>query len=190
MRYLPLLFYVILAVAGFQGLPTDALAAETVNDWRPTYDMVMMWVNFLIFATLIVKLARNPLKSFFRDQKEEIAREIRRVEENRDKIAAEVKAAMARLEESDARFTRLKEAALEEAEKKRQEIIDDAKKESRLLIEQTKSKIEHQIREAGHRIKGELIDAAIDRALEHLSREVTAEDQRKYVDLFLNRITG
>ena len=83
MRYLPLLFYVILAVAGFVGLPTDVLAAENANDWRPTYDMVMMWVNFLIFATLIVKLARNPLKSFFRDQKEEIAREIRRVEENR-----------------------------------------------------------------------------------------------------------
>jgi F-type H+-transporting ATPase subunit b len=190
MKYLPLLFYVILAVAGFQGLPTDVLAAENANDWRPTYDMVMMWVNFVIFATLIVKFARNPLKSFFRDQKEEVAREIRRVEENRDKIASEVKAAMARLEQSDVRFARLREAALQEAEKKRQEIIDDAKQEGRLLIEQTKLKIEHQIREAGHRIKGELIDAAIDHALEHLSREVTAEDHRKYVDLFLNKIAG
>jgi F-type H+-transporting ATPase subunit b len=190
MRYLPLLFCIILAVAGFQGLPADALAAEAGNDWRPTYDMVMMWINFVIFAALIVKFARNPLKSFFRDQKEEVAREIRRVEESRDKIAGEVKAATARLEECDARFARLKQAALQEAEKRRQDIIEDAKKESRLLIEQTKQKIEHQIREAGHRIKGELIDAAIDRSLEHLSREITAEDQRKYVDLFLNKITG
>lgn len=190
MRYVLLLLYVILAVAAFQGLPTDALAAETGNDWRPTYDNVMIWVNFVIFAALIVKLGRTPLKGFFRDQKEEVAREIRRVEESRDKVAGEIKAAQARLEESDARFARLKDAALQEAEKKRQDIIEDAKQESRLLIEQTKRKIEHQIREAGLRIKAELIDAAIDRALEHLTREVTAEDHQKYLDLFLNKIAG
>jgi len=190
MRYALILLYVILAVAGSQSLPTDALAAENGNDWRPTYDMVMMWINFIIFAALIVKLARVPLKGFFRDQKEEVAREIRRVEENRDKIAGEVTAAKAKLAECDARFARLKEAALQEAEKRRQDIIDDAKQESRLLIEHTKLKIEHQIREAGLRIKTELIDAATDRALEHLSSEVTAEDHRKYVDLFLNKIAG
>lgn len=190
MRYGLVISYLIFALIGFHGPAPDALAAENSQDWRPTYDMVMMWINFVIFAAVIVKLARNPLKGFFRDQKEDIAREISRVEQSREKIATEVKEAIKKLEECDARFARIKETALQEGEKKRQEIIDDARQESRLLIEQTKVKIEHKIRETGLRLRAELVDAAVEHALQRLSKEVTAEDDRKYVDRFLNKIAG
>ena len=40
-------------IAGFAVLlvcSTAALAAETANDWRSTFDLVMRWLNFLIIV--------------------------------------------------------------------------------------------------------------------------------------------
>ena len=48
-------------------LAESAGAAEAAGDWRPMYDLILRYVNFIILAFLIIKYARKPLVNFFKE---------------------------------------------------------------------------------------------------------------------------
>ena len=58
-----------------------AMAADRASDWRPTYDLVMKWVNFGLLAFILVKYLKDPLKEFFFGQKAMVARQIEKLEQ-------------------------------------------------------------------------------------------------------------
>ena len=59
----------------------EVLAAEGGGGWRPTYDIIMKWVNFGILAFIFFKFARRPLKNFLSDKKNEISLQIKKLED-------------------------------------------------------------------------------------------------------------
>jgi len=58
------------------GLTQAVYAADDGNSWRTTYDAVLVWVNFAIFAFILIKYARTPLKNFLHGQKADIEKHI------------------------------------------------------------------------------------------------------------------
>jgi hypothetical protein len=68
------------------GLPEAAYAADA--PWRPTYDMAMRWVNFIILVAVIVKYGKEPIKDFLKLQKSEVVSEISQLEAEKDRILA------------------------------------------------------------------------------------------------------
>ena len=50
----------------------EALGAETSVNWRPTYDIVMRWLNFGILIVLFFRYARKPLVAFLNGQSRQI----------------------------------------------------------------------------------------------------------------------
>ena len=58
----------------------EVQAADSSGDWRPMFDLVMRWVNFLILAFLLIKFSRAPIKKFLADKKQTIADEIGNLE--------------------------------------------------------------------------------------------------------------
>ena len=77
-------------------------------------------VNFTIFAALLYYLIANPIKNFFKGRKEDIAGQLKEIEEKLQAAKDEKKEAQARLGESM---------------KKAEQIIEDAKKEAIILAE-------------------------------------------------------
>ncbi len=163
----------------------DAVAAETSGSWRQTYDMIMVWVNFGILAFIIVKFGKAPLMDFLLNRKAELAREIGDIEEKKEAVTARIEDAYRVLDQSDARFAELKKKIVQQGEKKKQEIIEDAQEQSRLILETAKQKIESRIVRAKSTFRAELIDAAAEKALERLPKEITEEDDRKLVEQYL-----
>ncbi len=89
------------------------------------------------------------------------------------------------LDQSDARFAELKKKIVQQGEKKKQEIIEDAQEQSRLILQTTKQKIESRIVQAKAAFRAELIDTATEMALERLPKEITEEDDRKMIEQYL-----
>lgn len=166
-------------------LPVDALAAVDSPDWRPTFDLVMRWVNFLILFFVIVKFARAPIKSFLQGRKEEIDGHIDELEEQKKKIVLEIDQGQKMLENSRERLSRLKKKILAEGEKSRQKIITAAENESRLMLKNAGQKMSSRIQDAKNDLKAELVDLAVSIAIRHLPAQMTAEDNQKYIDRFL-----
>ena len=89
------------------------------------------------------------------------------------------------LEQSGDRFESLKERTMAQGQKNKQKIIADAHQEGKILLKSAKRKIENQINNARNALKVELVDSAIELALERMPKEITPEDNQKWVDDFM-----
>ena len=166
-------------------LGTEASAAENSGNWRPVFDLVMRWLNFGIIVFIIVKYARTPIKDFLLSRREEVAREIEKIEVKKKEAEEKIQAANKMLNESEIRFAKIKERIIQEGEKNRQKIIEDAQHESKILLETTKKRLENQLVDAKLAFKSELVDMAISLAVKRLPDEITAEDNQKFTSQFL-----
>ena len=183
-------YFILAVVIGILLLGTEASAANNSNDWRPTFDLVMRWLNFGIIVFILVKYARTPIKDFLLSRREEVAREIEMVEEKKEAANKKIEEAARMLDESEVRFAKVKERIIQEGETKKQKLIEDAKQESKILLESTRKKIENQLLDAQKAFKLELVDAAISLAMKRLPDEITTEDNQNFTNQFLASAAG
>ena len=169
---------------------TTALAAEEAGNWRSIFDLVMRWVNFAILAFILIKYAKTPLKNFLGEKRQEIARQINTIEQEKETAEHKIKETLKVLEDSKIRFAKMKQRISEDGEKKKQEIITEARQESQILMESTHKKIDNQFLEAQKALKSEMAEMAINLAVERLPAEITEEDNQKWVNAFIASITS
>ena len=168
----------------------DALAAESTEDWRPLFDLIMRWLNFAIIAVVLFKFGRKPIKDFLVNRREEIDYQIKKYEQQKEAAAEKVKEAKTILDESTDRFEQIKQRIIKDGETKKQQIIEKAQQESRMLLEGAQRKIQNQIVEARRVIRSELIDTAIALAEERLPDEITATDEQKLIEHYMEMTTS
>jgi F-type H+-transporting ATPase subunit b len=189
----PIAFFGCFLIAVFAVLlfgVTDAMAAETTSSWRSTFDLVMRWVNFVIIAFILVKFGRKPIKDFLSNRREKIDQQIKKYEQQKEAAEEKIKEANQMLKDSAARFEKIKTRIIEDGEKKKQQIIEDARQESMILLAGTRQKIEYQIVEAKNLIRSEMIESAIALAEKRLPEEITAVDEQKLIDHFMESTAG
>lgn len=178
-----------LAIVGFllvMIIPATAIAEDP--EWRPTYDLIMMYVNFIILATVIVKYGREPIKTFLKQQREDVLSEIDLLEAEKDRIIDEIKSAQTQSAEITRRLEEMKTRLIAQGEVKKQQIIDHAHQQSALMIEETRKKMENRIVKAQEELKMELADLAFDQAVKKLPQIITDQDNQRLVDEYMQRV--
>lgn len=171
--------YIIAGILSLHFLGHEAFAAEKASSWRPIYDLILRWINFGIIVFLVVKYAKTPIMNFLRGQKETLAREIKRLENKQQGISANIEETLKTIDESEVRFAELKERIVRQGEKKKEAIIQTAQKQSKMMLEDAKRRIDTYFIQAKNKFRAEMIDRAIDLAVERLPKEITAEDNKK-----------
>jgi F-type H+-transporting ATPase subunit b len=165
-----------------------AWAAESAGGWRPVYDLVMRWINFLILVFVLVKYGRKPLKNFLKQRQQDIADQIGALENEKAAVLSEVDEKLKAIDDSQERFENMKARIMRQGEKRKQEIIEAGKTESAMRIDSAKRKIQHQIFTAQEQLRAELIDAAFDIALEKLPALVNDADNERKLQQFYAQI--
>ncbi|MBW1969612.1 MAG: ATP synthase F0 subunit B [Deltaproteobacteria bacterium] len=163
----------------------DAFAAENSSNWRPMYDLILRYINFGIIVFLIIKYGKTPIMNFLRGQKEKLAKEIKRLEDEKEDVASQVKEMIKTIDESEERFEELKERIVQQGEKKKVAIIQTAQAQSESMIVNAKQRIESHFLQAKNDFRAELIDNAIDLALERFPKEMSPEDNENFTRDFL-----
>ena len=164
----------------------EVLAADNSGDWRPLFDLVMRWVNFLILAFLLIKFSRAPIKKFLDGKKQDIADEIGGLEADKEEMLRQIGESKKQLENSQDRLSELKKRIIAQGEKNRQKIIEEAEQESKIMLKSAQQKINSRIVEARQELKSELIDAAIALATKLLPEKITEGDNQKFLDAFMS----
>ena len=167
-------------------LVSVAAAAEPAGGFRPTWDLIMRWVNFIILVAVIVKFARRPLADFISGKQDEVAYELKRLEEQKNEATERVQEVYRQLENSRERFEKIKARIVKQGQDRKLEIIDQAQNESRILLEGTRRKIDHQLQQAREKLRSEMVDGAVDLALERLPQQITEEDNQKLLEKYLS----
>ena len=180
--------YIIAGILSLHFVGHEAFAAEKASSWRPIYDLILRWINFGIIVFLVVKYAKTPLMNFLRGQKEKLAREIKRLDNKKQGISANIEETLKTIDESEVRFAELKERIVRQGEKKKEVIIQTAQKQSKMMLEDGKRRIDTHFIQAKNKFRAELIDRAIDLAMERLPKEITAEDNEKLTIEYLTLV--
>ena len=96
----------------------NALAAESTENWRSTFDLVMRYVNFAIIAILLVKFTKTPIKNFLSDRKEQIEKKIKAYEQQKEAVEEKIIENQKMLADSMIRFEKIKKTIVEDRRKK------------------------------------------------------------------------
>jgi F-type H+-transporting ATPase subunit b len=175
--------FLCIHMLGYEALASEA---EGSGGWRPIYDIIMKWVNFGILSFLIVKFGKKPLMDFLRGQKDELAKEIGQLEEEKEKFDENLKKTIDLVEKGDSHITKIKERIEEQGRKAKEKIISDARKQSVLMIEESKRKASSQLVQAKTQFRAELIDLAVALATEKLPEVVKEDDQQELLNKYLD----
>ena len=132
----------------------------------------------------------NSIKDFLANRSEEIAYQIKKYEQQKEAAAEKVKEATKTLSDSTDRFEQVKQRIIKDGETRKQQIIEKAQQESRMMLEGTQRNIQNQIAEAKNLIRSELIESAIALAEKRLPQEITADDEQKLIEHYMEITTG
>jgi F-type H+-transporting ATPase subunit b len=187
-----LLFYIVITgVIWFHIFDGYAFAAEAqAAGWRPVYDLAMRWLNFIILVFVIIKFGKTPLKNFLQAQKEDVEAELHSLENEKQEALQKVKQTEKMLEQSSVRLQELKERLVEQGEKKKQEIVNEANQESRLMMDATKRKIDNYIIKAKSKLRSELVDTAMNIATKKIKTEISHDDNRNFLNHYMNSLNS
>ena len=89
------------------------------------------------------------------------------------------------IENSKERLSQLKKTIIAQGEKNQLKIIADAERESKILLESAKQKIESRIGDARALLKAELVDEAVAIAMHKLPQTITDQENQKFIDQFI-----
>jgi F-type H+-transporting ATPase subunit b len=168
--------------------PLPAFAAGT--DWRPVYDIVLMWVNFLILAAVLVKVLRRPLGRFLHERRTAYKETLEALESDKRRIEQQIHALHETLQERKRNAAALHERIVARGRAERQEIVADAQDEADRRLEKARLHIEARQREVWQKLRHEMIDAAVRRAMAELPQHITPELEQDLVDRYLRSIAN
>ena len=166
-----------------------ALASEGTGGWRDIYDVIMKWINFGIFAFIvfqIIKKFKGPLWALFAGDKADLENRIDNLEKEKEEKIRSIDSARKELEGSETRLVELKEKITHSGEREKEAMIKAARDQSRLMLESAQRKVAYRIEQAKANFRAELIDSAVNAAIEQLPSQVTEADNEKLLGLFLD----
>jgi len=163
---------------------------ESAPWWNiPSFE-VWRWVNLLIFAGLFIYILRRPVSEALRARREGIRRELMRAQEERN-------AALAKLEEVEARLSRLdeevrsvREQSQREAAEERERIRRSTEEETRKLREQAQREIESAGKAARADLREFAAEQSVRLAEKMIRRDIRPEDDARLVNLRVEELGG
>ena len=172
---------------GLLFFPESALAADPA--WRPTYDIVLRWVNFVILVAVIVKYSRDPIKDFLKLQKQDVVSQIAALDSEKSRIIGEIKEVKKQGEANRIRLLEMKDRLIAQGETRKQELVNQAKQQSAIMLEDTRRKLENRVVQAKAALKLELLDMAIEQAMIQLPDVLTDGDNQRLLDDYMKSLS-
>ncbi|HKC65799.1 MAG TPA: ATP synthase F0 subunit B [Pyrinomonadaceae bacterium] len=163
---------------------------ETAPWWNiPSFEL-WRWINLVIFIALFIYILRRPVSEAMRARRESIRRDLMRAHEERN-------AAMAKLEEVEARLAKLneevasvREQTAREAAEERERIRRSTEDEARKLREQAQREIESMGKAARQELREFAAEQSVSLAEEMIHRDIKPEDDARLVSLRVNELGG
>ncbi len=151
---------------------------------------LMIWtVATFLFTFIALRLiAWKPLLSILDEREQRIKDSLEKAEQTRREAEQAIAANKARTEESLRRSEELVAVAKQEAEQIRAKIVDEARAESKKIVNQGLRRIEAEQRAASAEIRKETAALAIQAAERLLKKNLDGPEQRRLVDDFLSAL--
>jgi F-type H+-transporting ATPase subunit b len=166
-----------------------ALASEAGADtFLGVPRWIWLWANLLLFLGLLVYYLGPPIIRFLEARGEEIRRNLRQARDQQaeaEEMRATLESKIADLRE---RMDELVARAEGEAERERQDIVEQAERERERFVKQTREEIAHRLARARQELTEFTADLAAELAQKTLESELGPDDRRRLFEENLRRL--
>jgi F-type H+-transporting ATPase subunit b len=151
-----------------------------------------MWkiFNFLLLFVVLYKFAKKPFADFLQKRSETIAKTLQEAKAAREAAEKALKEVQERLRTKDAEIEAILSAAKRSGEQERNAIIEESARLKEKILEQAKSNIEFELKNAKEVIKAEAVELAMELAEKKLREKLTKDEQERLLDDSLVKIGG
>jgi len=182
---------VILTVLFFCLIGVSAASSEGEGEsagWLATDTYKVM--NFSVLAIGLFLLLRKPVSQALNSRISGIQEQLSELEEK--KKAAEKKLAeyTKKLSSLEKESERLIEDYIRQGNEAKARIMDEAKQAAEKLEEQARRNIEHEFKQAKVELQQEILEKALKKSEEIIISKITAKDQEKLVDEYLDKVVA
>ena len=160
--------------------------------WWLNYPGFEAWkfVNLFIFVGALVYILRRPLGEALRARREGIRRDLMRAQEERNAALAKLEEVEARLARLDAEVAAVREQAEREAVEERERIKRSTEDDMRKLGDQAQREIESAGKAARQELREYAAEQSVRLAEEMIRREMRPEDDARLVNLHVEELGG
>lgn len=163
---------------------------EAAPWWNiPSFEL-WRWVNLLIFVGLFIYILRRPISEAMRARRESIRRELMRAHEERNAALAKLEEVEARLSRLDEEVASVREQTAREAAEERERIRRSTEDEARKLREQALREIESLGKAARQELREFAAEQSVRLAEEMIHRDIKPEDDARLVSLRVSELGG
>ena len=181
--FMALLFFCFMGVS----MASSEQGGES-KGWMATDTYKVM--NFSVLAIGLFLLLRKPTSQALNSR-------IKGIKDQLDELETKKKAAEKQLAEYNKKFSQLEQETqkliedyIRQGNEAKARIIDEAKKAAEKLEEQAQRNIEHEFKQAKVKLQEEILDKALVKTEEMIKNKITAQDQEKLVDEYLDKVVA
>lgn len=156
----------------------------SINIWQILISLCNLLIIFLLFEKFLYARVRK----FVDKRKANVDAQYERAQEAEDSALADKKAYEDKLGTVKAETDEMIRDATVRADRRSEKIISDAKEKADGMIRQAQSEIELEKKKAADDIRHEIADVSTLVAEKMLEREIDTDDQRKFIDSFIEGI--
>ena len=151
-------------------------------------EVVLPAINFILYAGVLYYFALPLVRSFLRSRREEIVATIAQASAKKQQAEALVKEYRARLAAVEREVQSIMASLREEAEREKAKSLSDAQAMAVKIREDARFLGEREVSTARAKIREELADQAETMARELVQRNISAADQNRLAQEFLDHI--
>ncbi len=162
----------------------QSLDVISVNLWQ----MLASLGNLVLIFLLVKKFLYKPVKKTLEMRKKSIDDDYSAAQEAKEQALADKQSYENQLSEAKAQADKVIKSAVDVANEREKQIIDEAKIKADGILRQAQNDIELERKKAEDSIKKEIVEVSSFLTEKMLEREVSAEDHNNFINSFIEGI--
>jgi F-type H+-transporting ATPase subunit b len=147
-------------------------------------------MNFGVLAIGLFLLVRKPLSQALNSRISGIKEQLSELEEKKQAAEKQLAEYTEKFSSLEQETEKLIEDYIRQGNEAKARIIDEAKKAAVKLEEQARRNIDHEFKQAKLELQQEILEKALEKSEEILKDKITAKDQEKLVDEYLDKVVA
>jgi len=158
------------------------------SHWAATDTYKVM--NFAVLAIALFFLLKKPLTQALNGRIEGIREQLEELEAKKKATEAELATYSDKLAKLEAEAQQIVDEYVRQGEASKARILEEAEATAEKMEAQAKKNIEHEFMQAKEQLKREIVDEAMAKAEALITGAISAEDQNKLVDEYLQKVVA
>lgn len=147
-------------------------------------------MNFGVLAIGLFILMRKPVSQALNSRIGGIKEQLSELEEKKQAAEKQLAEYTEKFSSLEQETEKLIEDYIRQGNEAKARIIDEAKKAADKLEEQARRNIDHEFKQAKLELQQEILEKALQKSEEILKNKITAKDQEKLVDEYLDKVVA